>query len=232
MADKTYTYCGHCKRYLGIGDFSQCQYCGSVFNIKESLGTITHTVVETKLDTRLLKYTITVGLGAGGFACATAFTLSAFSHQWAALFSSLATSFTWQLALTLIFFSVFFSVLKALFWEKIDHLLLSYENWTVYNFLQRFRRFLAPLAHHRRIGTILLLIIASIIALPVLAWKFNRLDLYDLSFNILTNILGGLLIILIEDLISQKERIKKEKNWVPPPTSDDFKRDKNWVPPS
>jgi hypothetical protein len=178
-----------------------------------------------------------ISFGIGSCACSIALALSKFSQEWALFWRGLAASFSWQFIVTAIFFTMFFSVLRGLFWEQIDHFLLRFNKalprkyfsgrskWALYHLLQKVRAVLHPIVRHRRLSTISFLIIASILAFPILSWKFNRpLDAYDISFNLITNLLGGLFIILIEDVIKQKEEIKKNKDWRPPATISDWER--------
>jgi hypothetical protein len=201
------------------------------------LGTETTTVVEQKVNTKPLIYTTAISIGIGSCACSIAIALSQLSQEWAVFWKGLASSFTWQFVVTAIFFGMFISVFRGLFWEKIDHLLLKVSKalprrffaarskWTLYHLLQKIKTILHPLIRHRRWSTISFWIIASVLALPILSWRFNRpLDLYDISLGLITNLLSGLFIFLIEDVIKQKEEIEKKQNWKPPATIRDWER--------
>jgi hypothetical protein len=223
MTQVTHNYCGHCQRYIGTENIPQCPYCGTIFNIYEHMGTITRTQTKTTVNIKPLTYTVAITVGIGSFICVSALTISWISKEWADFFASLLTSLKWQLALTGVFFSVLFSLLKGLFWEKIEILTRGY--WQVHRLLQAVKRLLAPLVSHRRMAIIFCLIAASILAMPLLAWQFNRvLDGYDIGFNLMTNILGGLFVVLVEDVISQREQIQREKNWKPPATITEWER--------
>jgi hypothetical protein len=221
MAKITHHYCGHCGRYIGNSPVSRCPYCGKVFNISEKLGQ--RTIVETKINLKPLTYTAIATVGAGTCAVTSAITISWLSKDWASFFSSLATSLAWQVLVTTIFFSVSFSVLRGIFWEQIDHFLLARDKFSIYNFLQSLRRILYPLASHRRVSIILLLLFACIVTLLILPSLFGRpLDVYDNISQLVLGVLGSLFVLVIEDLIHQKEKIKKDKE--APATIDEWKR--------
>ena len=193
-------YCYDCRFYLGTSWVPQCPSCGCVFD--DEILIEERRRERASIYARPLVKTAIITAGIGGCTISSAITLSVTSSEWAAFFSSLATSIVWQFLITTIIFSVFFSVLKVLFWEKIDDLLAKHKRRNVYDALLKFRRFITPVARYKRMRTILLLIMASTLTLPIIAWKFNRpLDIYEIIINLLINFIGGLLIFLIDDVI-------------------------------
>jgi hypothetical protein len=196
-----------------------------VFSSIEHLGTITRTITKTSLDTRRLKYTVVASAGIGGCICSAAFTLSAVDQAWAAFFASLGRSFAWQLSVITLVFFFLFSAFRVLFWEQVDHLLLKLDRWRLYNLRQKLKRFFAPLAHHRRAAIIVLVLVASVASIPILAAIFKRpLDPYEIGFNVAVNIMAWVFTSVIEDLLKQREQIRRQQHWTPPSTIAEWER--------
>ena len=180
--------CAKCHFTGTASDFvnDRCPKCGTRIQVES---TKTRDRIRSRFSPIVNRPTVIRGASAGATISITTVIVISISSE------ALLVSFVWQLAITFIIFSALFTVLKALFSEKIKNIAHSKEN--TYGAFEAFKDLLAPLVNNRRTGIILLLIIASIIALPILGLMFNRqIDMFDLVFGLVVNILAGLILAL------------------------------------
>jgi hypothetical protein len=115
-------------------------------------------------------------VGATVLFCTIAALLSQVSQAWATFFSNWVIPVIWQFGIAISLFTVLYIVLKIFFSYQFDD--------------------------HKRTIIALAIVAAFIISLPILALIFERsLDVFDIIFGLIINILGGMLVYLIDERI-------------------------------
>ncbi len=130
----------------------------------------------TPSPSNLWSYVIPAMVGVSILFCTIVTLLSQINQEWATFFSSLAISIQWQLGIAIIFFTVLYTAIKIFFQNQFNE--------------------------HKRAVITLLVIAVFIISLPILALLFDRpLDIFDIIFGLIINVLGGMLVNLIDKRI-------------------------------